>query len=69
MKIMIDEILKQQNKTRYWLSKETGITYPNIVKLCNNNTTSIRFSMIDSICHVLNCNPSDIIIVEPLTHD
>ena len=43
MKITIDKILEQQNKTRYWLSQETKITYPNIKNLCDGKTTSIKF--------------------------
>lgn len=69
MKIIIDELLKQQNKTRYWLTKEVGVTYPNIMKLCNNETESIKFDILENICIALNCTPNDICIIEPLTHD
>ena len=69
MKINIDEILKQKNKTRYWLAKEIGITYPNIVKLCNNETESIKFNILEKACIVLECTPNDICIITPLTHD
>lgn len=61
MKIQIDTLLEQQNKTRYWLAKETGIYYANIKKLCDNNTTSIKFEMLNKICDVLDCEPGDII--------
>lgn len=60
MKIVIDSILDEKGKTRYWLSKETGITYTNISNLCNNKTTSIKFDMITNICKTLNCTPNDI---------
>lgn len=60
MKVLIDDILKQQGKTRNWLSNETGITYTNICNLCNGKTTSIQFKKIDKICSVLDCNISDI---------
>ncbi len=64
MKINIDEILKQRNQSRYWLAKETGITYPNIANLCNGKTSSIKFETIDKICRVLQCTPNDIFITE-----
>lgn len=66
MIITIDNILKQRNKTRYWLAKETGISYPNIKRLCDNKTTSIKFVMIDSICTTLECSPNDIFRMEGL---
>lgn len=65
MKINIDEILNHQNRSRYWLAKETGITYPNITNLCNGKTSSIKFEMIEKICHVLQCTPNDIFIISP----
>lgn len=64
MKINIDEILKQQNKTRYWLSRKINFTYPNLMRLCNNETESIKFEVLENICKALNCTPNDILIVE-----
>lgn len=61
MKILIDEKLKQQEKTRYWLSQETQVTYPNICNLCNGKTASVKFSVLEDICNVLNCEPGDIL--------
>lgn len=61
MKIIIDSILAEKNKTRYWLSKQTDISPNNIAKLCNNKTKSISFEVIDKICSVLDCTPNDIL--------
>lgn len=60
MKITIDEVLIKENKTRYWLAKEIGITYQNLINICNNETTSIKFNIIEDICKALNCEPNDI---------
>ena len=69
MKIVINELLRQKDKTRYWLAKEIGVTYPNIMKLCNNKTESIKFDILEKICVLLECTPNDVCIIEPLTHD
>lgn len=61
MFINIDNILKSKGKTRYWLSNQTGITYHAIKKLCDNDTNSIRFDMIEKLCEALECDPSDIL--------
>lgn len=61
MKLIIDDKLKSKKKTRYWLSKEIGYTYKTIKKLCDNETTSIKFDLLDKICDVLDCEPGDII--------
>lgn len=63
MEINLDIILEQKGKTRYWLAKEIGVTYPNLKKLADNNTTSIKFELIEKICKTLECTPNDIFII------
>lgn len=64
MKILIDEVLKAQNRTRYWLAKETGITRLNVSNLCEQKTSSIRFEVLERICEALNCEPGDILKIK-----
>ena len=64
MKNTIDLKLQELGKSRYQLSKETNITYPNITNICNNQTESIKFSSLESICKALNCTLNDLFIIE-----
>lgn len=64
IKIKIDEILEKQNKSRYWLSKQIGMTQNNLANLCNNKTTSIKFNNLEKICDVLNCRIEDILEID-----
>lgn len=59
--IKINEILEKQGKSRYWLSKEVGMTHQNLTKLARNDTTSISFENLEKICKALNCTPNDIL--------
>ena len=58
----IDEILSKQGKSRYWLSRQTGISENALGKLCRNQTSRIEFDTIEKICKVLDCTPNDIIV-------
>lgn len=69
MFIDINTILKEQNKTLYWLAKHANISYDNIYKLANNRTESIKFSNLEKICTALNCTPNDILILPENTND
>lgn len=60
-KLKVKEVLEKQNKTAYWLSKQTGISPNNIGKICNGETLNIRFDTLEKICKALNCTPNDII--------
>lgn len=62
LSLKVNEILEQQCKTPYWLGKQTGISQNNILKICNGETSTIRFDTIEKICKALNCTPNDIIV-------
>jgi putative transcriptional regulator len=43
------------------LAEETKISYVNLSKLKTGKVRAIRFSTLEEICRVLNCQPSDIL--------
>jgi putative transcriptional regulator len=43
------------------LSEKVGITIANLSVLKNNRAKAIRFSTLDAICKVLECQPMDIL--------
>ncbi len=59
--IKIQELLQKQNKTKYWLMKETEITFQSLTDLINNKNKGIKFETLEKICKALNCTPNDII--------
>lgn len=59
--VKIAELLESKGKTKYWLSKETGITYPNLDRLIKNETSSVKFDFLEKICDALDCELTDII--------
>ena len=46
------------------LSQKVGITQANLSILKNNKAKAIRFSTLDEICKVLQCQPGDILSYE-----
>jgi len=46
------------------LSARVGITPANLSILKNNKAKAIRFSTLDAICQVLDCNVEDILVHE-----
>ena len=62
LSLKINTLLKQQEKTPYWLGKQTGISQNNIGKICNGETSTIRFDTIEKICKALNCSINDLFI-------
>ena len=73
--ILLKELLEKQNKTMYWLAKQTGLSNATISNMTNVKTTSVSFDTLDRMCEVLGCQVSDILQHESLsqqrsdTHD
>lgn len=60
MKLRVLEILKEQNRSKYWLYTRMNLSYQNFNRLVNNETKSIRYENIEKLCTILNCTPDDI---------
>lgn len=64
--IIIDltKILKERNMTSKELAEKIEITEANLSILRSGKAKAIRFSTLDAICKVLNCEPGDFIKFE-----
>ena len=60
IKLRVKEILEENNKTKYWLYKQMGMSYQNFSKMINNETKSIRYENIEALCIIFDCTPNDL---------
>lgn len=59
--VNLDEMLEKRKMTVTELSERVGITMANISILKNNKAKAIRFTTLEAICKVLDCQPGDIL--------
>lgn len=59
--INLDVMMAKRKISLNELSERVGITLANLSILKNNHAKAIRFSTLDAICRVLECQPSDIL--------
>ncbi|MBN2242018.1 MAG: helix-turn-helix transcriptional regulator [Acidobacteria bacterium] len=59
--INIDVMLAKRKMSVTELAEKVGITMANISILKNGKARAIRFSTLEAICKVLDCQPGDII--------
>lgn len=57
VKLDVLRLLEQKGKTKYWLYKQLGMSYQNFSKMVNNETKSIRYENIETLCLLLECTP------------
>ena len=60
IEIRIDQLLKPQGRTFYWLAKETGISHTTLWRLKKGKALGINFVTLDKLCEALNCQPGDV---------
>ena len=60
IKLNVLELLRKNNKTKYWLYKQLGMSYQNFNKMVNNETKSIRYENIETMCRLFNCTLNDL---------
>ena len=60
IRLNVLKLLEEQGKTKYWLYKQLGMSYQNFSRMVNNETKSIRYENIETICLLLNCTPNDL---------
>ena len=65
IKVNLDKILDQRDMHSVDLAKAIGITKANLSILKTGKAKAIRFSTLNRICEVLECQPGDLIRYEP----
>lgn len=63
IKIRIDELLKKQTRSFYWLAKETGVSHTTLWRLKKGRAQGITFVTLQKICRVLRCQPGDVMVL------
>ena len=62
--INLDVMLARRKMSLTELSEKVGITMANLSILKKGKAKAIRFSTLESICEVLDCQPGDILEFE-----
>ena len=60
IKLNVLELLEKKGKTKYWLYKQMGMSYQNFTKMIRNETKSIRYENIETLCLLLECTPNEL---------
>ncbi|GBR13703.1 helix-turn-helix domain-containing protein [Gluconobacter frateurii] len=59
--VSLDELLKERGMSLTELSEKVGLTLANLSILKTGKAKAIRFSTLDALCRVLDCQPGDIL--------
>lgn len=65
LKLRIDQILQERNKSKYWLYKKLEpMSYQNFNKIYNNQTSSIKFDTLEKLSKALEIPVGELFIID-----
>lgn len=59
--LRLDRVMADRKISLNELAEKVGVANVNLSKLKNGRVSAIRFSTLDAICDVLDCQPGDIL--------
>ena len=59
--LRLDRVMADRKISLNELSEKVGVANVNLSKLKNGKVTAVRFSTLEAICEVLDCQPGDIL--------
>ena len=59
--LRLDRVMADRKKSLKELSERVGVANVNLSKLKTGKVNAIRFSTLEAICDVLDCQPGDIL--------
>ena len=57
-------LLKERGHSKYWLYKQLNMSYQNFNRMVNNETRSIRYENIETMCLLLDCTPDELFYID-----
>ena len=64
IKVKLDEMMVRRKVRLNELAERVGITEANLSILKNDKAKAIRFSTLEALCRVLECQPGDLLTYE-----
>ena len=65
IRVSLDKLLAERGLSLTALSEQVGLTLANLSILKTGKARAVRFSTLDALCRVLECQPGDILAFDP----
>jgi putative transcriptional regulator len=66
VRIHLESLLTERGMTLTQLADKVGVTVVNLSVLKNQRAKAVRFSTLTALCHALECQPGDLLSVDPI---
>ncbi len=62
--LSLDKVMADRKMSLKELSEKVGVANVNLSRIKTGKISAIRFSTLDAICDVLDCQPGDILVYQ-----
>lgn len=62
--LSLDKVMADRKMSLKELSEKVGVANVNLSRMKTGKISAIRFSTLDAICDVLDCQPGDILVYQ-----
>lgn len=62
IKIRLNELLDEREKTLYWLAQQTGIRYATLWQMSRDEVVLVNLKSLDKICSALEVEPGEVLV-------
>ncbi|HWA01307.1 MAG TPA: helix-turn-helix transcriptional regulator [Caulobacterales bacterium] len=69
IRVTLDRILLERRMSLTDLSERVGVTLANLSILKTGKAKAVRFSTLNALCRVLDCQPGELLAYEPADDD
>jgi putative transcriptional regulator len=65
IKIHLNELLEERERTLYWLAKQTRVRYATLWQMSRDEVSLLNLKTLDKVCKALECGPGDLLVQKP----
>ena len=60
VRLRVMDLIRERGMTRYQVFKQLGMSYQNFKRMVDNETISIHYETIESLCAIFDCEPGEL---------
>jgi len=65
IKLRVKELLRERDRSLYWLRNQTGIRYATLLNMKQGKTARIDLAALEALCRALEVEPGELLLLRP----
>ena len=62
IRVALLDLLRDRDKSLYWLERETGVSYPTLHRMATKHVSKVDLDIVEKICAALGCELGELLV-------